>query len=144
MQQQNLPRGFISIEEAIKLIESDTRKDAKVDTSFLLRNLPYLRTDGNYTIKKLRHDKETGRVVDNGEVFVMITSDYEKEMLKHAIVEHYRNVTGRTIDPDNIGLRSLTTTVDEETNLGAAIINNDKPTIKPGEDLGTGTRNIGA
>lgn len=144
MQQQNLPRGFISIEEAIKLIESDTRKDAKVDTSFLLRNLPYLRTDGNYTIKKLRHDKETGRVVNNGEVFVMITSDYEKEMLKHAIVEHYRNVTGRTIDPDNIGLRSLTTTVDEETNLGAAIINNDKPTIKPGEDLGTGTRNIGA
>ncbi len=144
MQQQNLPRGFISIEEAIKLIESDTRKDAKVDTSFLLRNLPYLRTDGNYTIKKLRHDKETGRVVGNGEVFVMITSDYEKEMLKHAIVEHYRNVTGRTIDPDNIGLRSLTTTVDEETNLGAAIINNDKPTIKPGEDLGTGTRNIGA
>lgn len=144
MQQQNLPRGFISIEEAIKLIESDTRKDAKVDTSFLLRNLPYLRTDGNYTIKKLRHDKETGRVVGNGEVFVMVTSDYEKEMLKHAIVEHYRNVTGRTIDPDNIGLRSLTTTVDEETNLGAAIINNDKPTIKPGEDLGTGTRNIGA
>lgn len=144
MQQQNLPRGFISIEEAIKLIESDTRKDAKVDTSFLLRNLPYLRTDGNYTIKKLRHDKETGRVVSNGEVFVMITSDYEKEMLKHAIVEHYRNVTGRTIDPDNIGLRSLTTTVDEETNLGAAIIHNDKPTIKPGEDLGTGTRNIGA
>lgn len=144
MQQQNLPRGFISIEEAIKLIESDTRKDAKVDTSFLLRNLPYLRTDGNYTIKKLRHDKETGRVVNNGEVFVMVTSDYEKEMLKHAIVEHYRNVTGRTIDPDNIGLRSLTTTVDEETNLGAAIINNDKPTIKPGEDLGTGTRNIGA
>ena len=134
----------MTIEEAIKLIESDTRKDAKVDTSFLLRNLPYLRTDGNYTIKKLRHDKETGRVVGNGEVFVMITSDYEKEMLKHAIVEHYRNVTGRTIDPDNIGLRSLTTTVDEETNLGAAIINNDKPTIKPGEDLGTGTRNIGA
>lgn len=144
MQQQNLPRGFISIEEAIKLIESDTRKDAKVDTSFLLRNLPYLRTDGNYTIKKLRHDKETGRVVNNGEVFVMVTSDYEKEMLKHAIVEHYRNVTGRTIDPDNIGLKSLTTTVDEETNLSAAIINNDKPTIKPGEDLGTGTRNIGA
>lgn len=144
MQQQNLPRGFISIEEAIKLIESDTRKDAKVDTSFLLRNLPYLRTDGNYTIKKLRHDKETGRVVNNGEVFVMVTSDYEKEMLKHTIVEHYRNVTGRTIDPDNIGLKSLTTTVDEETNLGAAIINNDKPTIKPGEDLGTGTRNIGA
>lgn len=142
MQNKNLPTGFISIEEAIKLIESDTRKDAKVDTRFLLRNLPYLRTDGNYTIKKLRHDKETGRVVDDGEVFVMIMSDYEKEMLKHAITEHYRTVTGRTVDPDSIGLRALTTTVDEETNIGAAIMENDKPTIKPGEDLGSGTRNI--
>ena len=46
----NIPNGFISVEDAISLIESDTRSNAKVDTAFLLRNLPYLRVDGNYTI----------------------------------------------------------------------------------------------
>lgn len=136
MQNSNLPNGFISIADAIKLIESDSRSDAKVDTAFLLRNLPYLRVDGNYNIKKLKH--ENGRVVEDGEVYVMVTSEYEKAMLEHAITEHYKNVTGRVVDPEKIGLRSITTAVDDEKNANGYLMNNDKPMIKAGDDLVSG------
>lgn len=136
MQNNNLPNGFITIADAVKLIESDSRTDAKVDTAFLLRNLPYLRVDGNYNIKKLKH--ENGKVVEDGEVYVMVTSEYEKAILEHAITEHYRNVTGRTVDADQIGLRSITTAVDDEKNAGGHLMENDKPMIRAGEDIVSG------
>lgn len=136
MQNSNLPNGFVTVADAIKLIESDSRTDAKVDTAFLLRNLPYLRVDGNYNIKKLKH--ENGKVVEDGEVFVMIASEYERAMLEHAITEHYKNVTGRVVNPENIGLRSITTAVDDEKNANGYLMNNDKPMIKAGEDIVSG------
>lgn len=132
----NLPNGFVTVADAIKLIESDSRTDAKVDTAFLLKNLPYLRVDGNYNIKKLKH--ENGKVVEDGEVFVMIASEYERAMLEHAITEHYKNVTGRVVNPENIGLRSITTAVDDEKNANGYLMNNDKPMIKAGEDIVSG------
>lgn len=136
MQNTNLPNGFIPVMDAIKLIESDSRTDAKVDTAFLLRNLPYLRVDGNYNIKKLKH--ENGKVVEDGEVYVMIASEYERAMLEHAITEHYKNVTGRIVNPENIGLRSITTAVDDEKNANGYLMNNDKPMIKAGDDIVSG------
>lgn len=136
MQNNNLPNGFITVADAIKLIESDSRSDAKVDTAFLLRNLPYLRVDGNYNIKKLKH--ENGKVVEDGEVYVTVSSEYEKAMLEHAITEHYKNVTGRIVDPEKIGLRSVTTAVDDEKNAGGRLMVNDKPMIKAGDDIVSG------
>ena len=136
MQNTNLPNGFVTVADAIKLIESDSRTDAKVDTAFLLKNLPYLRVDGNYNIKKLKH--ENGKVVEDGEVYVIVASEYERAMLEHAITEHYKNVTGRVVDPDQIGLRSITTAVDDEKNANGYLMNNDKPMIKAGEDIVSG------
>lgn len=136
MQETTLPSGFISVKDAIDLINSDTRSDAKVDTAFLLRNLPYLRVDGNYTIKKLRHDK--GMIVDDGNVFVHIASSYDKEMFQHAVTEHYRAATGRDINPEAIGVRNLTTAVDDEVNAMGRIMVNDKPSTKFGDDLKSG------
>ena len=138
----NIPAGFISVEEAISLIESDTRSNAKVDTAFLLRNLPYLRVDGNYTIKKLKH--ENGKVVDAGEEFVHILSDYQRSMLEHAIIEHYKMVTGRDIDPESIGIKKLMTTVDDEKNLSGRIMQNTESSTKVGDTLVSGaTQTVG-
>ena len=138
----NIPAGFISVEEAISLIESDTRSNAKVDTAFLLRNLPYLRVDGNYTIKKLKH--ENGKVVDAGEEFVRIFSDYQRSMLEHAIIEHYKMVTGRDIDPESIGIKKLMTTVDDEKNLSGRIMQNTESSTKVGDTLVSGaTKTVG-
>lgn len=141
MQNGNIPLGFISVEEAIKLIESDTRSNAKVNTSFLLRNLPFLRVDGNYTIKKLKH--ENGKVVDDGQAFVHIASDYQRAMLEHAIVEHYKQMTGREIDPNTIGIRTMTTAVDDEENPGGRVVKNKKSKTKIGDAIVSGvTQNV--
>lgn len=141
MQNGNIPMGFITVEEAIKLIESDTRSNAKVDISFLLRNLPFLRVDGNYTIKKLKHEK--GKVVPGGEAFVHIDSDYRRAMLEHAIVEHYKQSTGRDIDPESIGLKKLTTAVDDEENPAGRVIKNKKSKTKIGDSIVSGvTQNV--
>ena len=138
----NIPTGFISVEKAISLIESDTRSNAKVDTAFLLSNLPYLRVDGNYTIKKLKH--ENGKVVDAGEEFVHISSDYQRSMLEHAIVEHYKLVTGRDIDPESIGIKKLMTTVDDEKNMSGRIMRNTESSTKIGDNLVSGaTQTVG-
>ena len=133
----SLPAGFISVEEAIKLIESDTRSNAKVDTAFLLTNLPYLRVDGNYTIKKLKH--ENGKVVNDGETFVYIDSDYHRSMLEHAITEHYKMVTGRDIDPETIGIKKLSTAVDDEKNPQGRIVANKESETKLGDNIVSGT-----
>ena len=136
MYNNNLPTGFISVEKAIELIQSDTRSNAKVDTAFLLRNLPYLRVDGNYTIKKLKH--ENGKVVEDGEEFVQIDSDYHRAMLEHAIVDHYKMVTGHDIDPEQIGIKKLSTAVDDEQNPQGRITRNKNSKTKIGDSLVSG------
>lgn len=131
-----IPTGFISVEDAIKLIESDTRANAKVDADFLFRNIPFLRVDGNYTIKKLKHEK--GKVVEDGETFVHIDSDYHRAMLEHCIVEHYKQATGLDIDPEQIGIKKLSTTVDDEKNPSGRITKNRNSKTKVGDEIISG------
>lgn len=118
---KTLPNGFISVEEAIALIQADSRKDATVDIAFLVKNLPWLEKNHNYTIKLLRH--EGGKVVDNGIKYVAIENDYQKEMLKHAITQHYKDLSGREIDPDTIGIRKITTAIEDNNPQGRPTIN---------------------
>ena len=132
----NLPKGFIPVDEAIKLINEDTRTEAKVDTKFLLQGLPYLRVGGTYNIRLAKH--ENGKVVYNGEKFVMIASEYERAMLEHAIVEHYKAMSGNVnfkYDSENAPTKSLSTAVDDEENPTGKIVKQKKPMTRPGEDI---------
>lgn len=129
----NQPKGFISVEEAIALIQKDTRTNATVDVAFLVKNLPWLERNKNYTIKLLRH--ENGKVVDNGIRYVFVKSDYEKELLKHAIVQHYTDLSGKMIDPDTIGIRKITTAVDADNNPGGRPMVNKDSTTKIGDNI---------
>lgn len=132
-----LPKDFISIEEAINLINSDTRTNPVVDTSFLLNNLPYLRVDGNYTIRRLKRDAN-GKIIHNGNVFVAVDSDYHRSILEHAIVQKYNELSGQNVDPANIGIKRLTTTVDDEQNPGGRLRANKDSKIKVGDNIVSG------
>lgn len=136
MEAQGLPKGFITVAEAIKLIESDTRDNAKVDTAFLVRNIPYMREGGNFNIRKLKH--ENNRIVRDGSVFVMLETEYDKVTLEHAILEHYRKVTGRTAQPNDMGVKDVSTIVDSQDPESGRIRKNQNPLSKYGEDLGSG------
>ena len=141
MADANLPTGFISIDDAIKLIESDTKENVVVDHAFLVRSLPYLRKDGNYNIKLLTRDSR-GQIVDNGNKFVQIATDWDKSRLEHAIVEHYKFMSGRDIDPNQIGLKSLTTTIDEDKNPNGRLTKMEKPMTKYGDPTTGGSQTV--
>lgn len=128
----NLQPGFITIAEAIKLIESDTRKDPVVDGDFLVDSSPYIRVGGNFNIKLLTRAKD-GRIVDNGNRYVQITSEWEKAQLVHAIFEHYKQATGKALKPEEIGVHSITTAIDEDKNPTGAIREMDEPMTKVGD-----------
>lgn len=124
--EKNTPNGFLSVEEAVALIQADKRSDATVDVAFLVKNLPWLEKNRNYTVKLLRH--ENGKVVDNGIKYVSIENDYQKEMLKHAIVQHYKDLSGKEIDPDTIGIRKITTAIEDNNPQGRPTINKTSST----------------
>lgn len=124
--EKNIPNGFLSVEEAVALIQADKRSDATVDVAFLVKNLPWLEKNRNYTVKLLRH--ENGKVVDNGIKYVSIENDYQKEMLKHAIVQHYKDLSGKEIDPDTIGIRKITTAIEDNNPQGRPTINTQSST----------------
>jgi hypothetical protein len=64
-------------------------------------------------------------------------------MLEHTIIEHFKQVTGREIDPETIGIRKLTTTVDDETNPQGRVVSNKKSKTKVGDSIVSGvTQNV--
>lgn len=135
MENKGLAPGFISVEDAIDLINSDTRSDAKVDIEFMVAGLPYLRVGGNFNIRQMKH--KNGIAEYDGEKYVYIESEYQLAMLEHAIVEHYKKLSGNmNFDPKN-QVRSLSTAVDDEENPQANIVAQKKPMTKAGEDIST-------
>lgn len=140
MANTNLPHGFVSVEEAIKLIESDTRKEPVVDVLFMVNNLPYLRVNGNFNIKLLT--KKDGKIVDNGSRFVQIESDFQRITLEHALTEHYKQATGKEIDPGQIGLSSITAAYDDNGGSTVQPRLNDKPMTKFGDPTIGGTQDV--
>lgn len=106
--------GFIPVEEAIALINKDTRDNATVDLQFLTNNIPYLKVNHNYNIRLLK------TVAPNkheyaGERFVTIRSKYEMEVLKKAILDKFAEATGQKLNADTYGINKITTTIDQET-----------------------------
>lgn len=140
MANTNLPHGFISVEEAVKLIESDTRKEPVVDVLFMVNNLPYLRVNGNFNIKLLT--RKDGKIVDNGSKFVQIENDFQRVTLEHALTEHYKQATGKEIDPEQIGLSSVTSAYDDNGGSTVRPRLNDKPMTKFGDPTIGGNQDV--
>lgn len=140
MQNNSLPRGFISVTDAVELINSDTRSDAKVDIQRMLNNLPYLKVSGNFTIFKLKH--KDGRVVEDGVTYVQIASEYDRVIIEKAITDHYAQLSGQRIDPTAIGIRSMSATVDDDDAQSGRVRANKKPMTKVGDNLGSGAKTV--
>ena len=138
MQPQNgkLSKGFIPVEQAIALINKDTRDEATVDLDWMANNRDYIQDNKNFRIPLMKSDKR--KIAHHiGSVYVYISSSYEKEALKQAIREAFKKRTNRELDV-NGKTYNKSTVQDDEYNAGARIVNNPNPTIKSGDDLGNG------
>ena len=141
MQPQNgqLSEGFITLDEAINLINKDTRDEATVDLDWMIRNIHYIQEKKNFTIP-LMYSDENHFAHRKGKTQVYIASSYEKEIFRHTIREAFKARTGRDVDPER-RTKNRTTVYDPEHNTlsqGSAIQSNPNPTTKAGDNLGRG------
>lgn len=109
---QTLPPHFVTVEEAIRLIKADKRDDAKVDLQFLVNNIPYMKVKQNYNIRLMK--TVNGRAIRDGSVYVTIYTEYEKQILLHAIQEAYTDRTGIKFNEGEEGVNHVSTVVDQE------------------------------
>ena len=139
------PSDILTVKEAIKLIDSDTPDHPVVNNVKLIKGIEYLRANWrgghmNYTIHLVKRDKK-GKIVPNGVKFVSIDSQREQRDLEYAITDHYKDRSGREIDPDMIGIVRQTTVVNESDGnvSGRPRKNTSGKAIKKGDKLITGS-----
>lgn len=133
--QPTLPNGFITIEDAVKLIQSDTRSDAKVDTSWLVNHIDWVEEAHTFRIPLMKTTSDK-RVISIGSKYVEIMTSYDKEVLKKAIRDHYRDVMGYEYDAPIT--KAVSTVADEEQTGGDVRPRKSKSIAKEGAVIGTG------
>ena len=151
MDPKNLPNGFITVEEAVALINSDTRDNAVVDTQYLVSHIDWIEEAHNFRIPLVRlttkeeaeaiRKRYPGRRLNGltniGSKTVTIMTAYEKEYLKQAIRNHYKEVAGRDYTAPTV--RGVSSVSDEETGGGAVKPRRSKTIAKEGETIGSGS-----
>lgn len=126
--------GFLSLEDAVALINSDSRSDAKVDTKWLVSHIDWIEEAHNFRIPLLKTTSDK-RIVPCGSKYVEVTGGYEKETLKRTIRNHYRDMVGHEYDAPKV--HAVSSVVDDEVASGARP-RRSKPIAKEGQAIGTG------
>lgn len=131
--QPALPKGFISIGEAVELINSDSREEAKVDTKWLVGHVDWIEEAHNFRIPLLK--TKDGKLLKCGSKFVQIMNSYDKEVMKKVIRDHYRDLVGREYQAQNV--RAVSSVADDSV-AGGVRPRKSKPIAKEGQVIGTG------
>ena len=151
MEKNKLPNGFISVEEAVKLIESNTFDEPTVNIKKLASSVDWIELNHNFIIKKVRlitkeeyaeklkqfPGRRPSELVSLGVVTVTLRSAYAVELLKKAIYDNHKKVSGRAYNP--VHARGITTVMDQESGGGARPRVSKKTIAKEGDVIGTGS-----
>lgn len=148
MQQgNNLPPGFITVEAACELINSDTREKPVVDMDYLVAHTVWIETNHNFRIPKIKMLKpeevrrtKRGKIIEYeniGDVYVAVETNYQKELLKKTILDKFKELVGH--EYKEIGVRARSTVADDAQGKAAVQPrNNAKPIAKEGAVIGGG------
>ena len=112
MDKKSLPNGFKTVEEAVKLINSNTFNEPTVDIKWLAGHLDWVEEAHNFRIPQVRlitkeeytqymdehHGRRPSELVQKGSVFVMINTSYDKELIKKSIRDNYKKVAGHEFE----------------------------------------------
>ena len=147
MQPTTLAPGFISIDDAVALIKSDTREKPVVDMDYLVSKIVWIEVNHNFRIPKVRrlsadevYRTKRGKVIEyenTGNVYVSINTNFEKELLKKTILDKYRELVGR--EYKEAGVRAVSTVADDAQGRAAVQPRVNKPIAKEGSTIGEGT-----
>ena len=133
--QPTLPKDFMSLEEAVALINSDSRSDAKVDTKWMVKHIDWIEEAHNFQIPLMKTTSDK-RVEPIGKKYVQIVTSYDKELLKKTIRDHYRDMVGHEYDAPVT--KAVSTVADEEQSGGAVRPRRSKSIAKEGAVIGSG------
>lgn len=151
MDKQSLPNGFISVDEAVELIKSNTFEVPTVDIARLASSVDWIEVAHNFAIHKVRlitkeeyaeklkqrPGKRPNELVSKGVVTVTLRSSYEVELLKKTIYDNYKKVSGKMFSPKVT--RGITTVIDQEAGATEAPRTTRKTIAKEGELIGSGS-----
>lgn len=151
MDKNNLPTGFISVDEAVELIKSNTFEEPTVDIKRLAGSVDWIEVSHNFAIHKVRlitkeeykerlkqrPGRKPNELVSKGVANVMLRSSYEVELLKKTIYDNYKKVSGRMFSPKVT--RGITTVIDQEAGATEAPRSTKKTIAKEGEIIGSGS-----
>lgn len=146
MQDNNLAPGFIKVEDAVKLIQSDTRDNPVVDMDYLVSRIKWVETAHNFRIPKIRRLKpeevrktKRGKVIDYeiiGNAYIYIATNYEKELVRKTILDKFRELVGREYKEQTV--RAMSTVADDAEGRAAVKPRTNRPIAKEGQSIGSG------
>lgn len=142
-----LSPGFITVDEAVKLIQSDTREHPVVDMDYLVSRIKWIETAHNFRIPKIRMLKEDeiyrtkrGKVIDyevTGNAYIYIATNFEKELVRKTILDKFRELVGHEYKEETV--RAMSTVADDAQGKAAVQPrSNAKPIAKEGSMISSG------
>lgn len=142
-----LSPGFVEIDKAVELINSDARENPVVDMDYLIGHTVWIETNHNFRIPKIRrlapeevYRTKRGKVIEYenaGDVYVYIATNFEKELLKKTIYDKYKELVGH--EYKEAGVRARSTVADDAQGKAAVQPRvNAKPIAKEGAVIGGG------
>lgn len=144
MSPNSLPPGYVSIEEAVALIKSDTRANPVVDMDYLILHKKWIDTNHNFRIPRVKPLKpeevyrtKRGKIIEYeniGSINVMVNTSFDKELLKKTIEDKYRELMGR--DYQEKITRGISTVADDAEGRNAVRPRSNKPIAKEGDSIG--------
>ena len=143
-----LSPGFITVDEAVKLIQSDTRDNPVVDMDYLVSRIKWVETAHNFRIPKIRmlkpeeiHRNKRGKLIDQetiGNVYIYIATNFEKELIRKTILDKFRELVGHEYKEQTV--RAMSTVADDAQGKAAVQPrSNSKPIAKEGTVISEGT-----
>lgn len=141
-----LSPGFIPVEKAVKLIQSDSRENPVVDMDYLIGHIKWIETAHNFRIPKIRrlapdevYRTKRGKIVEyetTGEVNVYIATAFEKELLRKTINDKYYDLVGHEYRA--LTSKAVSTVADDAEGRAAVQPRANKPIAKEGASIGSG------
>ena len=146
MQDNNLAPGFITVDDAVKLIKSDSRENPVIDMDYLISRIKWVETAHNFRIPKIRRLKpeevkktKRGKVIEYetiGNAYIYISTNYEKELVRKTILDKFKELVGREYKEQTV--RAMSTVADDAEGRAAVKPRTNKPIAREGASIGDG------
>lgn len=133
-QMRQLPKDFLPFDDAIKLIQAETREDPKIDISFMAHNIQLgtILPRHTFQIPLLGLNGKKHRIERVGIRYVYLNNEYEATILEHTITQKYEELARKGLEPS---IRKATSVVNDTDNTLGVLLNDVDSSRNVGDDI---------